>query len=131
MDQNDTLVNMTASEEADDKIDIKCGRSLQVNVIFEGFLNDVSKMAAFGAIAVIIFSLVMLAFHRTVKPILRLLDLITDFGEISDLERCAVFINKVFQGDAVKTQVAIMQIEAFLWKIICLLNEVKVTVLHS
>ena len=90
-----------------------------------------AEVATFGAIAVAVFSLVVLRFHGTVKPVFRFFDLVTDFGQISQLKRRAVFIDQVFKRNAVKTQISIVQVKSILWEVICLLNEVKITVLHS
>ena len=73
----------------------------------------------------------MLAFHGAVKPILCFLDLVADLREVGNFKWCPVFINEVFQRNAMKTQITVMQIKAILWEIICLLNKVKITVLHS
>lgn len=90
-----------------------------------------AEVAAFGAIAVAVFSLVVLRLHGAVKPVFRFFDLVTDFGQISQLKGGAVFIDQVFQRYSVKTQISIVQVKSILWEVICLLNEVKVTVLHS
>jgi hypothetical protein len=90
-----------------------------------------AEVAAFSTIAVPVFSLVAMAFHRSVKPVFGLLDLIADFRQIGYFERSAVLIDEVLERNAMKAQITIEEIKTFLGEIICLLNKVKITILHS
>jgi hypothetical protein len=56
-----------------------------------------TKVAAFSAIAISVLALVMLVFHRPVKPVLGLLDLIANLRKIGQFEWSTILINDVFQ----------------------------------
>jgi hypothetical protein len=90
-----------------------------------------TKVTALGAIAIPVFTLVMLVFHGAVEPVFGLFYLVPDLWEISQFEWGSIFIDDVLEGNAIKTQIAIVQIKSFLGEVIGLLNEVKITVLHS
>lgn len=80
MDQVDTPVYITATVQTDDEVYVKGRRRFQVYVIFQGLFDDVTEVTAFGAVAIPVLALVMLVFHRTVKPVLSLFDLVPDLG---------------------------------------------------
>lgn len=50
--------------------------------MFECFFDHMAEVTAFGAVTVPVFSLVMLVFHRAVKPVFSLLDLVTYLRKI-------------------------------------------------
>jgi len=58
----------------------------------------------------------VLRFHRAVKPVLCFFDLVPDFGQIGELEWGSVFIDQVFEGNAMKTQISIVQIKSICGK---------------
>lgn len=71
--------------------------------MFKCLFDDVTEVTAFSAVTVPVFSLVMLVFHGTVKPVFSFLDLVTNLGKIGEFERGTVFVNQVFEGNTVKT----------------------------
>jgi hypothetical protein len=55
-----------------------------------------AEVTTLGAIAVPVLTLVMLIFHRPVKPVFSFLDLITNLWEIRQFKRRAVLVDKIF-----------------------------------
>ncbi len=99
--------------------------------MFQCFLDYMAEVTTFGAIAVPVRSFVMMALYGAVKPVLGFFDLVPDAGQVGYLKRSAILLNEIGQGYAVKCQFSVMKVETFLWEIICLLDKVKITVLHS
>jgi hypothetical protein len=89
------------------------------------------KMIAFGAIAEIVFSLVLMFLDSPVKEVPGLLDLIPYFWQINEAEGGSVFLDQVHQRYPMKGQSSISKIKPFLGEIIGLLYQVEVGVFHS
>ena len=88
------------------------------------------KVTAFGAIAIIVITLVVSSFHGPPEQVPGLLNLVPDAREVHQPERGAVFIDEVLQRNAVESKITILQVESFLWKIIRLFDKIKVSILH-
>jgi hypothetical protein len=80
------------------------------------------EMVAFGAIAEIVLSLVLIFFDGPVKEVPGLLDLISYFRQIDEAERGTMFVNEMFQGNPMEGQVSFPQVKSFLGEIIGLLD---------
>jgi hypothetical protein len=39
-----------------------------MNIVFKNFIHDETKMGAFGTIAIVIFCIILIFFHRFSKP---------------------------------------------------------------
>jgi hypothetical protein len=68
-------------------------------------------------------------FERLVKHGFRLIDLHTDLGQVGDLQRCTVLVDQGFDIKAIELEISILNVEAFLGKIECLLYQVGVSVI--
>jgi hypothetical protein len=53
-----------------------------VNIVLERFVHDVLKMRAFGAIAIIIFTIIFVFFHRISEPIFGSFDVVGNLRQI-------------------------------------------------
>jgi len=87
-----------------------------VHPVIEGFVDDMAKVATFGTITIIVFALIIIGFYGLVKEVFCFLDLISYPWQISQSEGSAVFVNEVFEGKIVKSQVVISEIKTILWK---------------
>jgi hypothetical protein len=65
-------------------------------------ISKAEDVAAFRAIAVMVFSLVMLRFHGSGKPVFSFLDLISDLGQVGYFKRRTILIDDIFHGYAMK-----------------------------
>jgi hypothetical protein len=97
--------------------------------VFEGFFHDKRKVGAFGTIAVIVLAFVFMPFERIVKPLLGLIDLLTDLGEIGQLQRGTVFVDECLQIEAVVTEIFVFDSEILLREVECLMHQVGVRVI--
>jgi len=88
------------------------------------------KMTTFCAVAKVVFAFVIAGFYSPVEKVPRPFDLVSDPGKINKSEWGSVFLDQIFQGNAIKGEVSFIEIKTFLGEIIGLLHQVKVTVLH-
>jgi hypothetical protein len=88
------------------------------------------KMVALRTIAIVVFSAVAVFFNGPVKQVAGFFDLIPNLGQVDETEGGAVFLNQVFEGDPVKGQVMVIEVEAFLGEIIGLIDKIKIGVFH-
>lgn len=122
---------MATLKETQDEINVKGGRSLQINIVFQSLLNDMTKMATLGTITISVLPFILVALDRSVKPVFSLFDLIANFGQVGHFEWRPILIYQIFERNAMKTQLTIVQIKTILRKIISLLDEIKIAILHS
>jgi hypothetical protein len=80
------------------------------------------KVVAFGTIAEIVISTILVFPDGTVKKIPCFFDLIANFRQVYKPERGAVFFNEMFQGNTVKSQVSFPQVKSLLGEIIGLFD---------
>jgi hypothetical protein len=84
--------------------------------MIEGFIDNMAKVTTFGAVAIVIFALIIIGFYGLVKEVFCFLDLVSYPWQISQPKRSAVFVDEVFEGKIVKSQVVISEIKTILWK---------------
>jgi hypothetical protein len=89
------------------------------------------EMTAFRAVAEMVLALVIEVVDGSVEQIAGLFDLIPDAGKIHESKRGPVFLDQVFQGYTVESEIAITQIKSVLREVITLLDEVEIGVFHS
>jgi len=88
------------------------------------------EVATFRAIAIMVSSLVIICFNSPFKQVTGFLDLIPDSWQIHQPEGRPVFIDQVFEGDPVESEVISTVIKAILRKVIALFNQIKIGVFH-
>ena len=111
-------------------IDIKSRGGLDVDVVFKGFLQDVLKMGALRAIAIVIPPRVVVLFHGIGKPGLGPVYVLGNFGEVGKFKRTAVGADQVHQGHPVKFQARGPQVEFLCGEIVCLINQISIGDIH-
>jgi hypothetical protein len=99
-------------------------RSFQVNFVLERFFQHKREMAALGAIAVHVFSFILMFFHGVGEHLLGLPYLHTYLGQIGKLHGSAILCNERFKVKAVKLKIVVMHVKSFLGEIERLVNEV-------
>jgi hypothetical protein len=87
-------------------------------------------MRAFGAIAVIVASLVFMPFNGLGEHLFRFLDLGSDLGQVREFHWGAVFSDQASQVQSVKIQIAVLGLKSFLWIVERLLDQVCVSVVR-
>jgi len=113
-----------------DKVYIKRRGGFQVNILLKGSAYNVVKVANFGAIAEMVLPLVIVGFYCPVKEVPGSFNLFPDARKIDKLKRGAVLVDKIFERNSMEGKIAIAEIKSFLRKIVTLLNQIKISILH-
>jgi hypothetical protein len=98
--------------------------------MFKGFIDDMVKVVTLGTIAKMVLAFIVVFFDGPIKQVSGLFDLVTNFWQVYKSKRRTVFFDKVLERNAVKGQVVVSQIKAFLWKVKALIDQVKICVFH-
>jgi hypothetical protein len=88
-------------------------------------------MGALGAITISITTFVIGFCHSYIEELFSLLYLLTDLWNVGYFEGGSVLLDDVHQGHIAKMQLSVNNVESFLWKVKCLLDEVAVLILHK
>jgi len=99
-----------------------------VNIMLQRFFYNKREMRAFGAIAIEIFALIAMLFHRGSKHFLCLVDLHPDLRQIRQLQRSAVLVDQRFEIEPVKLKITVIDIETFLREVEGLFHQIGVGV---
>ncbi|MFM7728806.1 MAG: hypothetical protein ACKO7B_19055, partial [Flavobacteriales bacterium] len=87
-------------------------------------------MGAFGAVTIGVTAFVVRFRNSDIENPLSFFDLRADLGQVGDLQWRAILLDDFHQVDAVEMELIINHLEAFLWKVEGLFNQVAVRVLH-
>jgi hypothetical protein len=111
-------------------VDVEGGGGLYVNVVFEGFVEHEFEVGALGAIAIIVFSLVIVILKGGSEPGFGSLYVFGDLGQISELEGRTVFPDQSHEVYPVKSQFILLQRIFLLGEIIGLIDKIYVLGFH-
>ena len=101
-----------------------------MNIIFQRFVHDEREVISLGAIGISIIAGVGVFFYRVFEKRFRFLDLRADFWKVGEAERRAELFYKLHEGNLIKQELVIFDLEAILRKVEGLLDEVNVSVVH-
>ena len=101
-----------------------------MDIVLERLVYYEGKLGTLGAVAVVVFSLVIGLGHGHLEKALGPLDLGGNLGQITDLERSAVLFNNLHQVDVVEHQIAVHNHKLILREIEGLVDKVDVLVFH-
>ena len=104
--------------------------SLDVDVVLERFVQDEAVMRTFGAVTVVVRSVVIVLLHRLGEDALGPLDVFRDARQVGQAQRSSVFLDQPHQIDAVKGEVVSFEVEFFLREVERLVDQVYVTCFH-
>ena len=102
-----------------------------MHLMFEGLIDHVVEVIAFGAIAIVVFAIVSGLLYGLIEEVPGLFDLVAYFWQVYKAEGSPVFFYEMHQGNPVKCKVPSPKIKAFLWKVVALLNQIKIRIFHS
>jgi hypothetical protein len=88
------------------------------------------EVVAFGTVAEIVGTLVLVFLNGPVKEVPGLFDLVPDLGQVDKTERCAVFINQMLHGNTMEGQVSFPEVKPLLGEIEGLFDQIEIAVLH-
>jgi hypothetical protein len=88
------------------------------------------EVRAFGTIAIVIITIVLMPFNSIVKHLLGLIDLLTNFRQIRKLEGRTILVYQCLYIQPVELEIIIFYSKAFLRKIEGLMYEVGICVVH-
>jgi hypothetical protein len=100
-----------------------------MDIVLQRLFDDEGKVRAFGAIAIEIFAFILVLLDRGRKHLLRLVDLITDLGQIRQLQRSAVFVDQGFYIDPIELKIVVFDFETILREVKGLRDEVAVRII--
>lgn len=63
-----------------------------MHIVVQSLLNNMREVAAFGTIAIVIITLVIIGLHGLVKEVFGLFYLISDSGQIGKPERSSILV---------------------------------------
>ena len=106
-------------------------RCLQVNVVFEGFVEHEGKLRTLGAVAVIVLALVVGFSHGHLEKALCPLDLGRNLGKIGNLEGSTVLLYYLHEIYVIEHQIAVYHHEFILGEVEGLVYKVNVLVFHQ
>lgn len=86
------------------------------------FVDHMVEVVAFGTIAVVISTRIIVFFNGPVKQVPGFFYLVANFWKINKTERGPVFFNEMVHGYSMEGQGAIPQIKSFLGEVIGLLD---------
>lgn len=101
-----------------------------MDIIFQGLVQYVLKMRAFGTVTVNVFAFVLMSFDGLRKPFLGPVNIPGDLREIGEFKGSAVLLHQGHQGNFVKLQIVLVQCEFLLGKIIGLIDQINVFDVH-
>lgn len=93
-------------------------------------IQDVSKMIALGAIAVIVAPPVVQRFDRPVEDIFCFFDLRSDPGQIGQFQGGAILLDEMHHRKVMEGQIPVLNVKSLLWKIKGLIDQVEILVFH-
>jgi len=102
-----------------------------MDIVLHHLIEDIAEVIALGAIAIVIVARIVERFDGPVEEVLGFLDLCTDTRQIGQLQRCTIFLDQVLDREVVESEISVVDIKSFLWEIKCLIDQVKVLVLHE
>jgi hypothetical protein len=102
--------------------------SLDVDVVFQSLIQHKAEMGGLSAVAVRIFSLVIVRLHRIAKIGLGILDAFRNLRQIGQFERRAIGFDDLHQIDSVEKEFIILYMKLLGRKIKRLLDQVNVSV---
>ena len=88
-------------------------------------------MRAFSTVAINVFAVVVMALDRVPEEFSGELNFFTDFREVREFQRSAVALNQIVHVNSVKVQPVLLEVEAVLWEVESLGNEVVVCIFHQ
>ena len=97
MDYKPLFINFFPGMQVQNQVNIERRGGFDINLMFQCFVDDMIKVIALGAVAVMIIALIVIFLNGPVKQVLRFFDLIADLWQIDKPERCSMFFNQVFQ----------------------------------
>ena len=101
-----------------------------MDIVFERLAQNETVMRTFGAIAVIVRSMVIVLAHRFGKDIFGPLNVFRNARQISQPQGRTVFFDQPHQVDPVKSEVVPFEAEFLLREIERLVDEVYITCFH-
>jgi hypothetical protein len=101
-----------------------------MDLVLQRFFHNEAEMGAFGAIAVEVFSFILMPFERVGKHCFCLSDLHPDLRQVGKLHRRTVLIDQRFDVEIIILQISVFYIKIFLWKIEGLIYEVAIRIIH-
>ena len=124
------LVYDAAVVEGVDDVDVVCRRGFEVDVVLHRLLQHEREMARLGAVAVVVRTLVIDLGHRHVEHALGAVDLLRNFRQIGDFQRCSVLFYQLHERNVVEEQLAVLDGKLVLRKIERLFDQIDVLVFH-
>src|SRR5690606_17528046 len=109
-----------------DQRDAKSRRCFDMDVIVQSFIQDKAEMRRLGTITVGIISLIVVLLYSIVEISLRILYVLTDLGQISQLQRSAVGINNLHQINPIEMEVVVLHLKFPRRKVKGLLDQVNI-----
>lgn len=85
-------------------------------------------MGGLGAIAIRVFSLVIMRFHRIAKVIFGILDAFRNLRQVRQLKRSAVSFDDFHQIDTIEKKFVVLYMKLLRWKVKSLLDQVNVSI---
>ena len=90
--------------------------------MIQSLIDYMTKVTTLGTVTIIVFSFIIIGLDGFVKKVFRFFYLVSDSWQIGQPKRSTIFVNEVFQGKIVKSQVVISEIKTILWKKIGLVD---------
>jgi hypothetical protein len=88
------------------------------------------EMVTFCAITEMVFPRIGILLYCPVKEITGFFNLVANLWQINKAKWCSMLFYQMLQGYTMEGQRSVTQIKAFLWKIVALLNKVKIGIFH-
>jgi len=95
---------------------VKGRRSLQVDVVFQGFLYHMAEMGTFRTVTVFIGTPVVMLQDGGLEQYLCLLDLFTDDGQVGKPQRGSVSLDHFHEVEVMEIQLVVDDIKSILGK---------------
>lgn len=90
--------------------------------MIQSLIDYMTKVTTLGTVTIIVFSFIIIGLNGFVKKVFRFFNLVSYPWQIGQPKRGTIFVNEVFQGKIVKSQVVISEIKTILWKKIGLVD---------
>ena len=103
------------------QVNIEGWWGLQIHFMFQGLIDHMKKMIAFGTVTKMIFAFITIVFYGPVKQIPWFFNLIANFRQIDKPEWGTMLFDQMFQGYTMKSQIPVSQVKSFLWEVVGLL----------
>ena len=101
-----------------------------MHVVLQGLVYHEGELGTLGAVAVMVFALIIGLGHSHLEQALCPLDLRGNLGKITDFQRRAILLDNLHEVNVVEHQVSVHYHEFILREIEGLINQVDVFVFH-